>query len=72
MKDGDKGFLIGLALGTALSVASFGIAVSHSASHWQAEVIKRGHAYYHPVTREFTWREGSERESVTPATGENQ
>ena len=33
----------------------FGVIIE--SSNWKESIIKRDLAYYHPVTREFTWKE---------------
>jgi hypothetical protein len=47
-----SGEIVALALGFFLGLL---IPLIFVTEHWQGKVIEKKHAYYHPVTKEFTW-----------------
>lgn len=50
--DGTKSFVF------ALFLVAFGlviITVAIDDSYWQRTLVQRGHAFYHPLTGDFTW-----------------
>jgi hypothetical protein len=48
-------FLFGVLL-AVVAIVSSGITYGFTKSDNEKELIKRGFAYYHPTTAEFTWK----------------